>query len=343
MIKVIYHANCTDGFCSAFLLWQKYGDAAQYIPFQYSQELKFDNFNKDDEIYIVDFSFKRDILTKLASLVKKVVVLDHHKTAKEELGNPDIKWPHNTFIYFDMDKSGVMMTWYYLNSSKTSPKIVDYIQDRDLWKFELPNSNEICAYLQALPFEFARWQAEFVTFENDFNEIVKMGQAILLKLTQQIDQAVKHGVPVKLLGYRPWAVNSTVNFSEVAGELAKKGDFGIAWFVRSDGKYQYSLRSTDDKVDVSEVAKQFGGGGHRNAAGFESNNLVFENPSRFLGEIIKYKNTYVYIYGYDPTGVNPFVSGLKVPHYMVYECTETGEKLGDYFNITETEMEGLLE
>jgi hypothetical protein len=167
-----------------------------------------------------------------------------------------------------------------------------------------------------------------------------------MKLQQQIELAIKHAALVNLAGYRVYAVNSTVNFSEVAGELAKKGPFGVVWFVRSDGKYQYSLRSEGD-FDVSAIAKSFGGGGHKNAAGFEADELVFNKTNNLVGKTIKVpkkicESEYVYIYGYDPTGVNPF-QGCPKPHYVVYECTIDGERLGTTrFNITETEMEGYL-
>lgn len=356
MIKVIYHANCTDGFCAAFLFWLKYGDKAKYIPFQYAVPLQIDKFNKGDIVFIVDFSFNQPTLLELAENVTSVTVLDHHKTAKEDLEHDH--WPVNVLVEFDMDRSGAMMAWDYLNIGKEAPLILQYVQDRDLWKFELPNSKEINAYLQALQFDFSIWDSEWRQFDSTLPETIKMGSAILMKLKQQIDMAIKHAVPVKLKmpdgkTYKPFAVNSTVNFSEVAGELAKKGEFGIAWFARSDGKIQYSLRSTENGLDVSAIAKQFGGGGHRNAAGFESDELILLpalNPKKLLGQVIKVpikicETEYVYIYGYDPIGVNPLahIQGCSVPHYMVYECNENGRRASEInFNIAEEEMECLI-
>ena len=354
MIKVIYHANCSDGFCAAFLFWQKYGDKAEYIPFHYGVPLELDKFNKGDIVYIVDFSFNQPTLLELAENVASVTVLDHHKTAKEDLDHDN--WPVNVSVEFDMNRSGARMAWDYLHSEEEPPKIVQYVQDRDLWKFELPQSKAVNAYLQALPFEFEEWEQLFKIEDKwliSDGSVVQMGKAILMKLKQQIDLAVKHGVRCKLGKYKPYAVNSTVNFSEVAGELAKKGDFGVAWFVRSDGKYQYSLRS-EGTFDVSKIAKEFGGGGHRNAAGFESDTLLIKpaiDPTKLLGKVIKAPNKisetgYVYIYGYDPIGVNPLahIKGCSVPHFMVFECTEGGSRVNESnFNIPENEMEGILE
>jgi uncharacterized protein len=276
-IQVIYHANCSDGFASCYLLWKKYKDEATYIPFHYGVELDYSIFSADDVVYIVDFSFKKSVLIELASKVEKIIVLDHHKTAAEELVPP---FPHNIFCTFDMSKSGAMLTWEYLHSDQPSPKLIQYVQDRDLWQFKLPNSREICAYIQCIPFEFEAWELLEFDIIDKFEETAIAGSAILMKLRQQIDIAVKHAALFKLGGYIVWAVNSTVNFSEVAGELAMREgcDFGVAWFMRMGGGkiiYQYSLRSSNG-FDVSVAAKEYGGGGHPAAAGFESEQFLLE-------------------------------------------------------------------
>jgi hypothetical protein len=59
-----------------------------------------------------------------------------------------------------------------------------------------------------------------------------------------------------------------LNCSEVGNVLAQRADVGITWFERADGKTQFSLRSTGD-IDVSRIAKTYGGGGHLHAAGFQ--------------------------------------------------------------------------
>ena len=70
-------------------------------------------------------------------------------------------------------------------------------------------------------------------------------------------------------GHSVLVANATVLYSDIAGELAKGRPFGAVYFDRADGKRQWSLRSTDEGVDVSEIAKVHGGGGHKNAAGYE--------------------------------------------------------------------------
>lgn len=69
--------------------------------------------------------------------------------------------------------------------------------------------------------------------------------------------------------------------SELVGKLAEGPvPFAVGWFQRGDGKYAYSLRSRGE-YDVSKLAVRYGGGGHRNAAGFQSDeppDALFAKP-----------------------------------------------------------------
>jgi DHH family putative phosphoesterase len=101
-----------------------------------------------------------------------------------------------------------------------------------------------------------------------FNELVVEGSAILRREKQIIDDHIRFAREIMMDGHKILAVNATVLFSEIAGELAKDRPFGACYFDRADGKRQWSLRSRDGGVDVSEIAKSHGGGGHPCSAGF---------------------------------------------------------------------------
>ena len=272
--KVIYHANCNDGFCSAYLLWNELPKNTEYIPMHYTSEFDTSDCDQDTVLYIVDFSFKKEVMIYLASLVKEIWVFDHHKTAQKEFENLDVPNIHATF---NMEKSGAQLTWEFLYKNNFYDPLVAYTADRDLWKFSLVSSKEVNAYIATIPYDFEAWEDLEINLEQSFGTCVSAGKAILMFQQKQIDSAVRNAVECKcaqIPGITFLAVNSTVNFSEVAGELAKDRFFGVAWFQRSDGKFQYSLRSDPNGLDVSDVAKLFGGGGHKHAAGFESNTQV---------------------------------------------------------------------
>lgn len=261
---VIYHGNCGDGFCAAWLLRKVYPNA-KFIPMNYGEEKLPDV--TDEDVIIADFSFKRDIMLTMKTKAKSLRVFDHHKTAEAELKGLD-------FCVFDMSKSGARIVQIEFNLE--NHWLVSYTEDRDLWKWELYKSKEVNAALMAYEKDFDTWDR--LSKLDSLDSIIAEGAGILRYQEQVAKSHYNKPVSVKIRGHKVNCVNATTLFSEIAGELAKDMPFGVAWFRRQDGKYQFSLRSRNEAVDVSEIAKSFGGGGHRNAAGFEVDSLdtVFE-------------------------------------------------------------------
>lgn len=277
---VIYHANCWDGFCCAWLLSKAFPEA-EFLAAHYGTEPPP---AAGRDVIIADFSYKRPVLTEMAKAARSITVLDHHKTAQADLA--DLNLP-GLSITFDMTKSGGRLTWEYLFSRglldrwddqqhlvhmpTIAPWIVDYTEDRDLWRHALYCSREINAALRSYPLDFAVWDTlhERGVYEHGKVELANEGRAILRSESQIVQSHVKHAREITLDGHKVLSVNATVLFSEIAGELATGRPFGICYFDRSDGKRQYSLRSREGGIDVSEIAKKHGGGGHPQAAGFE--------------------------------------------------------------------------
>lgn len=282
---VIYHAACADGFCAALLLHEAFINTGYtidilLIPAHYNQPLP-EELKPNDVVFLVDFSYKYPVMCELIKKVEFVYVLDHHKTAKEELA----QLGENIFINFNMDKSGAMLAFDFVNTENDEiPELVKYVQDRDLWKFELPYSREISAYLRSIEFDLKVW-GSMLDNENwsaSYRDSVKEGMAILrfqrMQIQSAADKAVDFDFPIhpdSMYGMPIKIVNTTVNHSEVGEELCTRFDipFAVTWFQRGDGMFQYSLRSHGG-YDVSKVAKNYGGGGHPSAAGFESRVLI---------------------------------------------------------------------
>lgn len=259
---VIYHANCWDGFCSAWLMHQFSGMDLDYHAAQYG-ELPPNVRGRD--VWVLDFSYPRQSMQVMAQEARNLVVLDHHKTAQAALeGLP--------YCTFDMGLSGAQLTWNWLCSghapslSEFAPWLVDYTADRDLWLWALPDSKEVNAALRSYPLDFEVWDRLYT--EESPETLKRDGAAILRAEEVTIQVHVARAREINFDGHKVLSVNATSLFSEIAGRLAEGRPFGIVWFER-DGVRQYSLRSRDGGIDVSEIAKAHGGGGHRNAAGFE--------------------------------------------------------------------------
>jgi oligoribonuclease NrnB/cAMP/cGMP phosphodiesterase (DHH superfamily) len=255
-IVCLYHKNCADGFGAAYAVWCVYQDKVDYIPVQYGDEPP-DVVGK--EVLIVDFSFKRDVLLSMADTARSVTIIDHHKTAQEDLeGIFDL--PKINGI-FDMTRSGAVLTWEYFHSHLV-PLLLKYVQDRDLWKWKLPSSREVSAAIQSYPFDFELWS------NFDVDELAVEGAAILRYQRQQIEIAKKQYWFETITGFRVPIVNLRgILVSDVVGELSEGFPFAAAVFYTETSKI-YSLRSKEGGEDVSAVAAKFGGGGHKHAAGF---------------------------------------------------------------------------
>lgn len=273
---VLGHANCWDGAVSMWLMSKAY-PSARFLPVQYGQELPF---VEGAHLIMVDFCYKRQDLIKLAKQAAHTLVIDHHKTSMEDVAH--IEEEANVQAIFDMKKSGARLTWEYLYTKQLLPDrwmaaytkeeppwLVRYSEDRDLWKWALPNSHEINAALRSYPMTFER--LDVMSHIDPIKELVREGQAILRREQQIVDAHVHFAKEIELGGIKGLAVNATVMSSEIGHELAKKSPttFGATWFIRSDGMEVWSLRSLEGGTDVGELAKSLGGGGHRAASGFE--------------------------------------------------------------------------
>lgn len=286
---VIYHANCTDGFGAAFAAWLKLGDEAEYLPMEYGKNFltTYVGGTIDREIYILDFSLPREQMEWLFQHSKRVVWLDHHKTAFEMWTglyvkdgihiehdyDPDSMRP---WVTLDDTKSGAMLAWEYFHPDTEVPMLIRHIDDRDRWQFKLDGSKELHAALASYkPWTFNQWWS-FLAWENFLQE----GAALLRAHNQHIQAALKQAAECKITikteqygctGERGLAANAPYFLaSDLGHELANKsGTFGLVWSMAGDGQVHCSLRSNGE-YDVSAIAKVFGGGGHRNAAGFST-------------------------------------------------------------------------
>ena len=293
---VIFHKDCADGFGAAFAAWMKLGDEAEYLPMSYGQPLAeyfSDLFLPERDIYILDFSFSRAVMEQLFKLARKVIWLDHHKTAFEMWCSSYVKGMayNNTNdrrldpsiahqICLDDNKSGAMLAWEYFHPEKEVPQLIRHIDDYDRWQFKLERTKEFNKALWSYaPWSFEQWEETIENWKGF--EFAIEGAAILRAHDQNVQAVVKGSgrecvIPVFEEGsYIPaggLAANCPPHLaSDVGHRLANQsGTYGLLWFIDKDNKCKCSLRSNGD-YDVSAIAKVFGGGGHKNAAGFEVN------------------------------------------------------------------------
>lgn len=253
---VWYHANCADGFAAATAAWMVLGDGANYTAVRHGEPPP--PVGPKTRLAIVDFAYPREQLLTIAREVESLIVLDHHRSAELDLAGLE-------FARFAMDKSGVRMAWEFWHPDKAFPEVFALIEDRDLWRWALADSREVGLALAQEPFEFERWATL------DLGELRTMGHMLMGFQASLISRTLSKAHWITLGEYRVPACNSCLFQSELGDELCLKypeAPFAAVYYNKGEA-IAWSLRSIGE-FDVSRVASSFGGGGHRNAAGFSA-------------------------------------------------------------------------
>lgn len=294
---VIYHGNCMDGFTAAWCFYN-----VQDL-FETSYDFHAGIYNDPPPdctgriVYLVDFSYKRAVVKEICKVAHTVHLIDHHKTAIEDLmplqdaGHSD--FCENFLWYVDINRSGAKLAWDFLHNTKNvdirngaitlrrdnvfykePPLLLEYVEDRDLWRFKLANSREVTASLFSHKYSFELWDKLMEEGTTGILNHISGGAAIERKHHKDIEELINvcltyatiggHVVPVANL---PYTMASDACHRMAAGY--KEGTVFAASYYDTAEHRVYSLRSTPTGMDVSEIAKRYpGGGGHKHAAGF---------------------------------------------------------------------------
>ncbi len=189
----IYHGNCQDGFGAAWAVRHALGDDVEFFPGVY-QDAPPDVTGRD--VVLVDFSYKRAVLAAMGNSARLLLVLDHHKSAADDLAGfpalpPEIEiWTSANqysglpFVLFDMERSGAGMAWDYFHAHLPRPILIDHIEDRDLWRFRHDKTRAISAALFSHPYDFELWDQ--LMLPSSIGELAVEGRAILRKHDQDI-------------------------------------------------------------------------------------------------------------------------------------------------------------
>lgn len=261
----IYHGNCADGFGAAWVVRKRFGDGNVEFHAGVYQESPPDVTDRD--VVMVDFSYKLEPMLGIIKAAHTVLVIDHHKTALEVL--QELERGHSDLIFqyaFDLDRSGAGLTWDYYFHEQPRPALIDHIEDRDLWRFKLPGTREIQANVFSWPYDFDVWDRLMAM---SVDVLRAEGAAIERKHFKDIEELVRVTKRrMKIGGYIVPVANLPYTLTSDAGNMMAEGQPFAACYMDTPEGRVFSLRSRPEGLDVSEIAKQYGGGGHKNAAGF---------------------------------------------------------------------------
>ncbi|MDQ1255072.1 MAG: uncharacterized protein QG646_4351 [Euryarchaeota archaeon] len=272
---IVYHHDDLDGQCSAAQVRKTMekitSNPIQCIAVQYSGTTwKKEEIEEADEVYVLDFAFP-DMETVAEIAGKKLIWIDHHKSAMEEHRE---LWYSNIPGKRDITKAASQLTWEYLKDDQPLPTAVEYVSKRDIWQFgdkkeEISAFTGACQILLRSP-EDTDWKDLLASSKNEREKVklyLRIGHALADVQKARIEKAFERGNDIIFHGLRARLINTTSDASDIGEYVYLKPEYDIAviWQMIND-MVQVSLRS--NSVDCAEIAQKYGGGGHRGAAGF---------------------------------------------------------------------------
>lgn len=256
---------CLDGFGCAWVLSGKWPDVPAHEGV-YGQEPPDVTGLK---VLIADFSYPEDVTREMAKVAVSITVLDHHAsslpTFRKLFDEGLIRGEH------DQTRSGAALTWEYVWGNRHAPKLVEHIQDRDLWKFEIPHTREVTAALSSVGHDLDVWTGMARALESGRQmEVINDGAAIIRQRETDMAAVILAGARTMIIGGVTVPVCNAPFFwaSDIGNTLSEGQPFAATYMDLSDGTRQFSLRSSPTGQQVHDTAKEYGGGGLPHAAGF---------------------------------------------------------------------------
>lgn len=266
---VLYHNNCPDGYMSCVIAHHYLTNLQNKKNIEYIG-VNYYGFPPDvtgRNVLICDFSYKKNVMQHMISCATKLAILDHHRSAEDELSIID-----PTYKVFRMDHSGAYLTWYYFFPDILAPLGVRYIEDHDIWTHQMDKTSEFTAFATSLPMTIENW-SELLNDDYVLEVALNQGTGMVKLNSSYINYGLKHVSPVFMqIGNKYYFVahlNSTILKSELGNKVFTEYpncDFAAIYSINNNSTY-FSLRSTDKRTNVSKIAVNMGGGGHVQASG----------------------------------------------------------------------------
>lgn len=283
---VIYHAGCSDGFGGAFCawLWYKNNKPEKQLIFVPAEHGNKPPDVKGKNVLIVDFTYKLNILDAMMKDAR-IAILDHHVTAMD-----DLKTIPSKNKVFDMKHSGVYLAWKYFFPNNEIPELIKLIEARDIWDTKYPYVDEFTCWYSTIDMTFENMEK---LLDNKYlmSFITTKGTELSKVKKTNMNNIVKSAIPKFMcIGNKYYMVvhtNTTIYKSDIGNRVLShypNADFSVSYSIDDrTNSTVFSLRSTDKHANCSDIAKLYGGGGHRNASGLK---LIGCITSTIPGEVL---------------------------------------------------------
>lgn len=292
MKTLVINSSNQAGLACGYAAWYKLRLDAEYISLDYGQELP--DLSDVEKLYVLGYTLTKEQIDSLRNSNIETVIIDDKnsifytklfydqlgiKVEKEEIDvvvSNNFEDENTTQIRYlvNSDKSSIRSCWEYFNPGYDLPKVLKYIEDRHLWKFEYIESRSLYYGLisQSVNNNYYWWHTLCIS-DSLLNFVLQKGNIIseYMDVTNRefvlnennFNYRYLNGVKIAMFTY-------TTDVSNIAREIFKlKQDVNIVVGMKiiSHNRTRCELRSRENTIDVGELARKFGGGGKTNSAG----------------------------------------------------------------------------
>ncbi len=292
---ILYHANCSDGLCAAAIVSRFLSERESTVPAVHKTAVtalpvlygeRPPEMAESSCVYIVDFCYPAATLLELAE-TRSVFVYDHHISSQKAFAeyvvsdksfsthtsdDGSVTYSRgNLSVCFNNKESGASLVWKTLYATYATPRCVTYVADRDLWKFENAGTDAFSMAARLRMKTVEEWVPALYS-DSYTDSLRRFGQPLLEYREHDVYSQCERAVPWCIPAFedvKAVQLNCSAFMSEVGHALCESGkaDIALMWYVVGDVVH-CSLRGNGTH-DVSVIAASFGGGGHKNAAGFK--------------------------------------------------------------------------
>ncbi len=292
---LVFHFPCLDGTMAAWVASRSFAPSPALFPFTHGSEVP--SVSGFDHVFVFDLSFPEQVLSRWTAENGRVLLLDHHVSAQRALAEAGLLVPlGRTLLRFDdpafrglsasvaVDRSGAGLAALAAAAcglADVVPDLVWDVEDRDLWRWSLPGSREVCEAVRAAvgdrpPADALLVVDRLVRVRREV--LVAEGALLVVQRRARVEGLLGSAFMLEVAGFTVPCVRVEVpgEGSDAASALLARfpeAPFAAFFSGGSGAPLRVGLRSEDGREDVSRIAALFGGGGHRNAAGLACSEL----------------------------------------------------------------------
>jgi oligoribonuclease NrnB/cAMP/cGMP phosphodiesterase (DHH superfamily) len=268
MKTLCLHHNDPDGRAAGAIVRRALGSGVALYEMDYGVLVPWELIEDTQKVIVVDFSLPKDEMERIAA-ERELIWIDHHKTSLEENAKISQDWPGLR----DTEEAGCVLTWQFFFPNQPVPKAVVLIGDRDIWRWAEADTGPFGEGLinqDTRPNNDELWVPLLNNDPEAIQELIESGkllrEARLVKMRRMVNG---RGFPVTFEGFSTMVINDRGNGE--MGEYIRSLGYQIAYCYIDkmlNGKLYTYVTLYSGRIDVSEIAKRFGGGGHPGASGF---------------------------------------------------------------------------